>query len=800
MTKVLYRLARVGSKRMFAVCCFAFSAASSLFAVPACPKMVEYRQVNGETIPICLKGDEFCKYAISEDGYTLLADSKGNYCYATTNSVGDLVSSGVIARSVENRSDSDKSFLSKLSKRMSFSPSQKSARQKSVSDRGRQMSVQKAFPTKGSRKLLCILVQFSDVKFTLSRSSFNNLFNASSYSTGGASGSVKKYFDEVSYSQLSLQTDVVGPYIVSQTMAYYGANDSDGDDLRPRELVKEACNAAANDVDFSDYDNDGDGYVDGVYVIYAGYDESAGASANAIWAHKWSLASSLTLDGVRVYTYSCSSELRGTSGSGITMPGVICHEFGHVLGAPDFYDIDYEDNGEYDGTGEWDLQANGSWNGSPQGASPAHPNPYTKAYIYGWTTVTTLHSTQNVTINPSASNKNAFYRVDVSTDGEFYLFENRQQIGFDAGLPGYGLMIYHGTSSAETQGMNSTHPQNFHPVAANSTFTLPTGLDTYGTINSSTCPWPSSTKTSFSYGTTPSLRSWAGSNTGYSLSNIKKNGTGSSGTVSFSFTSTGSSETTVDLADALDNTVLEFTTGGDAVWFGQTGENYDGTDAAQSGAISASQNSWMQTTVTGPGRISFYWNVSSEGGNWDYLEFLIDGVQTNKIGGTNVSWTQQTYDIPSGTHTLKWNYRKDGSVDSGSDCGWVDRVVWTKAGGDGLTSQGVPYIWLEMYGLAGSGGSASDYESAAICDSDGDGYANWQEYVMGSSPLDEESFFKIYITIEDGKPKITWKPDYGGGRVYTIEGCAELGGGWKAVNTDADKAEMRFFKVKVALP
>ncbi len=132
------------------------------------------------------------------------------------------------------------------------------------------------------------------------------------------------------------------------------------------------------------------------------------------------------------------------------------------------------------------------------------------------------------------------------------------------------------------------------------------------------------------------------------------------------------------LATALDTTTLSFTTGGDASWFGQVDTTHDGTDAAQSGAITHSQSTWLQTTVTGPGTISFWWNVSSESENYDYLEFLVDGSQNAKIGGTSATWAQKTVTISgSGTHTLKWNYSKDSSVDRGSDCGWVDQVVWT---------------------------------------------------------------------------------------------------------------------------
>ena len=129
------------------------------------------------------------------------------------------------------------------------------------------------------------------------------------------------------------------------------------------------------------------------------------------------------------------------------------------------------------------------------------------------------------------------------------------------------------------------------------------------------------------------------------------------------------------LGDALDAPALTWTTGGDASWFGQTAVTKYGAAAAQSGPISHNQQTWMQTTVVGPGTLSFWWRVSSES-NWDWLEFYINGVRQNRIAG-NVSWQQKTYSLSTGTNVLQWRYVKDTSVNSGSDCGWVDKVVWT---------------------------------------------------------------------------------------------------------------------------
>ena len=150
---------------------------------------------------------------------------------------------------------------------------------------------------------------------------------------------------------------------------------------------------------------------------------------------------------------------------------------------------------------------------------------------------------------------------------------------------------------------------------------------------------------------------------------------------------TVTSSTSISLAAALDNTTLSFTTGGSASWYGQTATSSDGADAARSGAIGDSQQTWLQTTVTGPGVLSFYWNASCEGSasnqNWDYLNVLIDGEEKSRICGTGNSWTRQSYSIPSGAHTVRWQYNKDGSTSKGDDAGYVDQIVWTPTASPG---------------------------------------------------------------------------------------------------------------------
>ena len=130
----------------------------------------------------------------------------------------------------------------------------------------------------------------------------------------------------------------------------------------------------------------------------------------------------------------------------------------------------------------------------------------------------------------------------------------------------------------------------------------------------------------------------------------------------------------VTLAEALDNTELNWATGGDTKWFGQTETYIYDNDSAQSAHIGNLQSTYIETNVTGPGNLSFYWKVSSES-NYDFLRFYIDDIEQANISG-EVDWHQMSFDIVRGNHTLKWAYTKDEYVKAGSDCGWLDKVVY----------------------------------------------------------------------------------------------------------------------------
>jgi M6 family metalloprotease-like protein len=499
--------------------------ASELKAVPAYPGLIHFTQPNGEMLSIYLQGDEVVSWAKTLDGYSLMHNKAGYFEYATRNNDGNMIPSGIVASEIDKRTALETEFLSSVNKGLFYSDEQMNSLSQIRDIYQKEYS--KDFPTTGARKLVCILMGFSDLAFTLTQENFNDLFNQVGYSLDGATGSVNDYFKEVSYyspdplSGLDLTVTVAGPYTAPQNMAYYG-NNTNGN---ARALVTSAVNLANPDINYAEFDNDNDGSVDAVYVIFAGYGEEAGGPADAIWSHASSI-NTVTLDGKTISRYSCSPEFRGNSGTNITRIGVVCHEFGHVLGARDYYDTNYETGGQYDGTGDWDLQAGGSWNNS--GATPAHPNGYTKCYVYNWATPIIINTQQALSLINAEQNKtNVFYRYNTPTANEYFLMENRQQIGFDAAIPGHGLIIYHVDATYIANNgyaINAGSHQGMYPMAANATTSNGVMLSGASTINTPGCPWPGTTmKATFSDATIPNSKSWALANTSKPLINISEN-------------------------------------------------------------------------------------------------------------------------------------------------------------------------------------------------------------------------------------------------------------------------------------
>ena len=254
------------------------------------------------------------------------------------------------------------------------------------------------------------------------------------------------------------------------------------------------------------------------------------------------------------------------------------------------------------------------------------------------------------------------------------------------------------------------------------------------------------------------------------------------------------------LGEAVNAPQLDWQTGGAGDWFPQTDEFHDGLHAARSGAIGDNESTWIETTVSGSGTLSFWWRVSSEGGS-DFFTFLIDGQEEGtSISGTKNGWLEESAITISGDgpHTLRWCYSKDFSVATGEDCGWLDGVTWVPAGINATTTtpRPVPHAWLDEK-FPGNNGAYEDIANSVY-----GVYAVWESYVIGfEDPTDTGNRFAADIAIVDGKPVITWDPDLDDERAYILLGKPTLDtADWVELDPDDIDAGMRFFKVEVRLP
>ena len=322
-------------------------------------------------------------------------------------------------------------------------------------------------PPKG----LLLLVQFSDTAFFTPNphSAFDSLANSIDYTYNGATGSAREYFRAQSGGQYVPDFKVVGPITLPHPMAYYGKNDSKGYDLYLADFVIDACLAAKDSVDWTQFDSDNDGFVDLVFLLYAGYGEADSHITNTIWPCKWDLPSALysgytnqetyyyhwneetgkedyklpTFSGKMVNKFACSNEwtYRCNCRCGI---GTFVHEFSHALGLPDYYVADDNSNKNYT-PGSWSLMGYGNYVNN--GNTPPNYSVYDKYYL-GWVTPTFLSTSQQVTLPADGETYYMLTRSGIApADGAFtqdtvYYLENRQYTGWDTYLPGHGLLVW----------------------------------------------------------------------------------------------------------------------------------------------------------------------------------------------------------------------------------------------------------------------------------------------------------------------------------------------------------------------
>lgn len=425
-------------------------ASITMMAVPAKKGIVTVTQPDGTSINIILHGDEHFHYTTTADGYLVKQAQDGFYMYAQQ--VGQsIATTNIRAKNTTERNSNEIALLKNIG---SFKMSRE------VLDANRQMRAAKrdvATPQRTPHQAirnLVILVSFKDKAFKKTKQEFDDQLNKKGYNTGGATGSVRDYFSTASNGQYEPQFDVYGPYTLDRNMSYYGGNDYNGHDSHPDQMVVDAVAKLAADktanVDLSNYDTDKDGYIDNVFIQYAGYGENAGADANTIWPHRWQVSEynvtgSTKFDGVYIYDYGCSAELKGSSGSNMSGIGVFCHEYSHILGLPDFYVTDYSSN--HQTPAQWEIMDAGSYNNNER--TPPTFSAHERFFV-GWLTPIMLNAADNITLHDIKTSNTAYMitstgkhnmRPENPNPKTYYLLENRQQTGWDEYVPGHGLLI-----------------------------------------------------------------------------------------------------------------------------------------------------------------------------------------------------------------------------------------------------------------------------------------------------------------------------------------------------------------------
>ncbi|WP_308267225.1 M6 family metalloprotease domain-containing protein [Prevotella sp.] len=421
------------------------------YAVPAQMVARHIGQPDGSVLDVYLYGDEHFHFFMTTDSVPVFGTARG-LCYADIRGEW-LVVSDVLAHNAPERKHMETTFVSNKTIVANWIRTRHLQRMDEANGKRIQRAASRRVgePKQyvGSKRGLVILVNFANLHFKTenTQKEFDNLFNQKGYQKNGSIGSVHDYFYDQSYGKFDLRFDVVGPVTLSHDLDYYGANNViTNNDSNPKDMVVEACRMVDSVVDFADYDWDGDGEVDQVFVVYAGYGEHAGAPEETIWPHESRLGSkAISLDGIKINTYACSCELVGKDGNTLTGIGTPCHEFSHCLGLPDLYDTDY--SGAF-GMSYWDVMNSGSYSGpSNNGEVPYGYSAYER-WFAGWLEPVEITSTQHIVDMKNVADKPEAYLIyNMGNRNEYYIIENHQPTRWFSYVANYtgigGMLVSH---------------------------------------------------------------------------------------------------------------------------------------------------------------------------------------------------------------------------------------------------------------------------------------------------------------------------------------------------------------------
>lgn len=495
-------------------------------AIPANKKAVRVTQPDGTTLEIRIHGDEFLNWRTYNN--RLISQGKdGFYYYA------DFAADGTIVRT-ETRVTAQQVSLQSLGDNAVVPPQAAIQRAMQRRQAAAEKASQMMMPpldnpfTHGKFKFLCVLVNFKDTKFVTpdANTKFHNLLNQVGYSENGGTGSCYDFYYENSSGVFDPSFDVYGPVDLNRDMAYYGENTGDSYDKNPFAMPQDAIRAAIEQcgLDLTQYDNNNDGVLDNVFFFYAGYSEAEGGPSDALWPHKSTGYGNF--QGISINTYACASELRGTSGTRMAGIGTFAHEFGHVLGLPDFYDTDYQANGAALGLGNYSLMSTGCYNNDLN--TPPYLN-FMERYMLSWAEAPTeLTESGNYQLDPVY--ENVAFMTPTSNENEYFIYEYRDKTGWDSHIASEGILIYHVDQSKNVIHSGRTAEMKWYSgdinnYAAHQCLDLEEAVGESHVQKDSQIPFPGSANiTRFDAGSDPGAIAWNGEPTNYNLTNIREDG------------------------------------------------------------------------------------------------------------------------------------------------------------------------------------------------------------------------------------------------------------------------------------
>lgn len=425
-------------------------AVNALFAAPARRLPVTHKQSDGTELYVQLNGDEAFHYYSTIDDVPVVLGDDGDYYYAVLADDGTLVASELAAHNSGGRNLAEQSLIDANNFSGMLSEMRSLARSRAALYAASRVA---SIAPMGDVYVPVLLVEYSDVKFKFTKEVISDFLNKENYEgyenpIAAAPGSAKDYFIAQSGGKFRPHFVVTDIVTLPNTMAYYGANNSSGSDVRPGKMIADGLAAADASMDFSQFDNNDDGEVEFVYCIYAGYGENVtGNSSNTIWPHQWELSSSVgskTYDGVKLDVYACSNELsvnedfaEAYGGYYLSGIGTMCHEFSHCLGLPDLYDTK--------GTGlstfnYWDIMDSGCY--AAEGYVPVGYSAYERDFM-GWNTLEVLEEKGHYSMAALTAGGKGYKIVNDANRDEYFILENRVNEGWDEYLFNTGMLISH---------------------------------------------------------------------------------------------------------------------------------------------------------------------------------------------------------------------------------------------------------------------------------------------------------------------------------------------------------------------